>query len=89
MTIRTNPDGTIDVRVALTVQVDPDAWAQYMMDLDPSEVLQKEVRRDVKRYVRNIVADRAMHDADYGEDDGVQVPIGTVTVQGLYEVSRD
>lgn len=60
MTTRTNPDGTIDVRVVLTVTVDPVVWAgQFINENHPFEVTQTLVRRDVKAHVRQLVADEA------------------------------
>lgn len=73
MPMRTNADGTIDVRVELIVQVDPKAWAEDMMG-DPA-ALQTDVRRDVKRWVRNHLVEDNM--------DGER-PYGDVTVRGLY-----
>jgi hypothetical protein len=90
--MNTNPDGTIDVQVVLTVQVDPHAWARYMMGENPDEVLQKEVRHDVKKQVRNRIQDWPNGLAEYGGydadgeelEDPVNVPIGDVTARGVY-----
>lgn len=75
MTTGRNADGTIDVRVVLTVRVDPDAWAADMMGDEPDETLLREIRKDVKRWVRNHIAEANM-DGEY--------PIGDVTAQGIY-----
>lgn len=83
----TSPDGTITVRVVLQVQVDPDAWARTMMDTDPDELLQKEIRRDVKTRVRNRIADWSTSTSEF--DDYTDVPIGTVTAQGLYDTVKE
>lgn len=83
--MKTNLDGMIDVRVVLTVQVDPAAWARTMMDTHPDELLQRDIRRDVKRRVRNRIAEWPMDSSDY--DDDTSVPIGDVIAQGLYDRS--
>ncbi len=83
--MRTSPDGTIDVRVTLTVQVDPIAWARTMMDTDPDELTQKEVRRDVKRFIRGTVAE--LGGAESAHDPQTSIPLGDVTAEGLYDVS--
>lgn len=83
MTMKTNADGTIEVRVVLTIQVDPNAWAATMMNERPEELLQKEVRRDVKKRVRDRIAEWPMDPSDYDED--TNVPIGEVYTQGLYD----
>lgn len=75
MPAKVNPDGTIDVRVVLTVRVDPDSWVARVMDEHPTEVLQSEVRRNVKRYVRDLVA---------GHDEGAFHSIKDVAAQGVY-----
>lgn len=77
--MRTGPTGTIHVRVALDVEVDPVAWAKYMMDRYPDETLQVEVRRDVKKRIRNRIADWPMAQSDYDAD--VEVPIGDVGLE--------
>lgn len=82
MTMRTNLDGTIDVRAVLTIRVDPVAWAQCMMGTHPDEVLQKDVRRDVKSFVRTQV--QALAGAESAYDSSVGIPIDTVTVEGVY-----
>lgn len=81
MAMKTNPDGTIDVRVVLTVTVDPVAWVRDMMDENPDELLQKEVRRDVKTWVRNAIAS-----APFGNERAEA--IRAVHAEGLYDVAR-
>ena len=69
-----NADGTIDVRVVLTVKVDPDIWAEEVMETNPDEVLLKEIRSNVKRWVR-----------DFVEGQASDVPIvDHVEAQGVY-----
>lgn len=82
MTTRTNDDGTINVRVVLRVQVDPRAWAAGMMGESPDEILQKDVRRDVKKRIRNKIAEWPMSCSDYDEE--MNVPVGDVTAEGVY-----
>lgn len=68
-----NPTGTIHVRVVLDVEVDPDAWARDMMHAP--DTLVTEVRRDVKRWTRDVVS---------GLPADEHAPIGEVTAQGIY-----
>lgn len=86
MTMKTCADGTIEVRVVLTVEVDPNAWARTMMDENPDELLQKEVRRDVKKRVRDRIADWPTYPSDLDEENNV--PIGKVFAQGIYDNVR-
>lgn len=79
----TNPDGTIDVQVVLTVNVDPAEWARLMMGEHPAEVLQKEVRRSVKARIRNHISNWSLASSDQDRDE--LVPIGAVHVRGLYD----
>lgn len=76
-----NADGTVNVRVVLTVQVDLDAWARSMMGENPDDTLQKDVRRDVKKQVRNRIAEWPMEESNYDEE--TTVPIGYVDAEGL------
>lgn len=55
MTTARNSDGTIDVRVVLTVRIDPGDWVADVMHEHPDEVLVTEVRRDVKAYIRELI----------------------------------
>lgn len=59
MTAKPNWDGTIDVRVVLTVRIDPKAWVEDVMEEHAEEVLAKEVRRDVKARVRDTVLEHS------------------------------
>lgn len=77
MSARRNDDGTVDVRVVLTVRVDPIAWAEQVMDEHPGEVTSYEVRKDVKKRVRDHVAA-----AEMGGDD--HLPITRVRAEGVY-----
>lgn len=74
MSMGRNPDGTITVRVVLSVTVDPEEWVADMMNtVEP--VLDKNIRQDVKRYVRSLVANG---------DQSSQTYLSNVTAQGLY-----
>lgn len=70
-----NDDGTLDVRVALIVRVNPEAWAERMMMEGTGDT---EIRRDVKRWVREYIN---------GDDNvvGGIVPLEVVRVEGIYD----
>lgn len=76
-----NPDGTITVRAVLQIQVDPVAWARDMMGEHPDNVLQTDVRRNVRRYVGQQVRELAMNESEHSDLD--RVPIGDVRVEGV------
>jgi len=73
---KANPDGTIDVAVALMIKVHPEEWAEKMMGGNRS-TLQTAVRSDVKRWVRDYV------DTAQVVTEG-DVPIQDVAARGVY-----
>lgn len=77
MTTGKNRDGTIDVRVVLNVRVDPRAWAEDVMEENPDEVLLREIRKSVKRFVRTAVQTATI--------EGGMPPIKRVHAEGIYE----
>lgn len=82
MTNGLNDDGTIDVRVVLTLRVDPINWATDMMARAPMDVLQTAIRNDVKREIRDRVRKLDEQPCRFSS---APIPISRVEAQGVYD----